>query len=78
MSTVRKFVGIKAYPEILFAILLNEVTSAKKLLTAALVTHPCTCVSFTYLFLFKNTYHKCTTMQNLVTMATWCIGLVHH
>jgi hypothetical protein len=53
MSTARKFVHINAYPEVLLAILLNELTSAKKLLTAAIVTHPCTCVSFTFLFLFK-------------------------
>jgi hypothetical protein len=50
MSTARKFVHVNAYPEVLLAILLNELTSAKKLLTAAIVTHPCTCVSFTFTY----------------------------
>jgi len=38
--------------EVLLAILLNEVTSAKKLLTAALVTHPYTCDSFALAYVY--------------------------
>jgi len=52
MSTARKFVHVNAYPEVLLAILLNELTSAKKLLTAALVKNPCTCVSFTFTYMY--------------------------
>jgi hypothetical protein len=40
MSTARKFVRIISNPEVLLAILLNKVTSAKKLLIAAVVTLP--------------------------------------
>ena len=29
-------------------------------------------------FSFFNTYHRCTTIQTLVSMVVWCIGLVHH
>jgi hypothetical protein len=56
MSTARKFVHINAYPEVLLAILLNEVTSTKKLLTAALVKNPCTCVSFTFTHTHTHTH----------------------
>jgi len=52
MSTARKFVYINAYPEVLLAILLNEIASAKKLLTAALFKNPCTCVCFTFTFVY--------------------------
>ena len=52
MSTARKFVHINAYPEVLHAILMNELTSTKKMLTAALVTHSCTCVSFTFTYVY--------------------------
>jgi len=50
MSVARKFVHINAYLEILLTVLVNEVISAKKLLTAALVTHPCTCDHFTFTY----------------------------
>ena len=31
---------------------------------------------FSFLHFLFNTYHRCTTVQNLVTMVTWCLGLV--
>jgi len=52
MNTTRKFVHINAHPEVLLAILLNEVTSAKKLLTAALVTYLCRCDGFTLTYVY--------------------------
>ena len=53
MSTTRKCVHVNAHPEVLLAFLLNEVTSAKKLLIAALVTYPYTCDSFTLTYIYK-------------------------
>jgi len=67
MCTARKFVHINAYPEVFLAILLNDVTSAKKLLTAA----PRTCVSLISSFFLKHIsqvrYHsKCSHCGDLV------------
>jgi hypothetical protein len=62
MSTESNFVHINAFPQVLLAILVNEVTSAKEL-TAAVVTPPRACVNFTiiyiYICMYKWNWHTC-------------------
>ena len=51
MSTESNFVHINAFPQVLLAILVNQVTSAKEL-TAAVVTPPRACVNFTFIYIY--------------------------